>query len=296
MNALLLAAGRGNRLRPLTDYVPKPLLPIVSRPVIDINITRIREAGIRGLGINLCYKSDELAFFLKQHSDITIAIEEELLGTGGALRNFRNFITEDFLVHNADIVTGIDLPEAITTHRRAQPIATIVLTRNPGTNVIRLEQDMRVSDISDEEHQGYYTFTGIAVLSQRIYDFFPERQVFSMIDVYRDALQAGEHIAGLISDNVWYDIGSHKQYWQVHHDLHNRRVSVPQLGDIEQRYIDTTSTVHARSISGFVSIGPRCRIGAQVSLHNTVVFGDSTIENGDYTNALLSNHFCIEVE
>lgn len=296
MNALLLAAGRGNRLRPLTDYIPKPLLPIVNRPVIDLNIIRIRETGIRGLGINLWYKSDELVRFLEQYRDLTIAKEKKLLGTGGALHNFRDFVTKDFLVHNADIVTSINLSEAIVTHRREQPIATLVLTHNPGTNVVRLEQDMRVSDISDQEHQGCYTFTGVAVLSQRIFDFFPMEEVFSMIDVYRGALQAGEHIAGLISDNVWYDIGSHKQYWQVHHDLHNRIISLPQLGDIEQQYIDKTSIVHSQSISGFVSIGPRCRIGAQVSLRNTVVFGDSTIEHGNYTNALISDHFCITVE
>lgn len=295
MNAILLAAGRGKRLRPITDYIAKPLLPIVNRPIIDITIAHLRDAGIKRLGINLWYKATEIASFLEKHADITIAVEDELLGTGGALRNFKNFVTTDFIIHNTDIVTNIDIRDATRAHTQKKPIATLVLTKNTGTNVVRVDKELRVTEILDTAHEACFTFTGIAVLSHAIFSYFPKQKVFSMIDVYRNVLKNGESIMSVISDAVWYDIGSHRQYWQVHHDLQNKVVRVPQLSDIAQQHIDRTSVVLSKKLDGFVTVGPHCHIAEQVRLQDTIVFDGSTIEKGDYTHTLFSNHFCISV-
>ena len=295
MNAILLAAGRGKRLRPITDYIPKPLLPIVNRPIIDIAIARLHDAGIKRLGINLWYKAAEITLFLKKHADITIAVEDELLGTGGALCNFKNFVTTDFVVHNTDIVTNCNIRDAIKAHAQAKPIATLVLTKNPATDVVSIDEELHVTDILDNAHEACFTFTGIAVLSRAIFSYFPKQKVFSMIDVYRNALKSGQRIIGVVSDAAWYDIGSHQQYWQLHHDLQTNVVCVRQLSDVAQRHIDTTSVVLSKKLTGFVTVGPRCHIAEQVRLQDTIVFADSRIEKGDYTNTLLSNHFCISV-
>lgn len=295
MNAILLAAGRGKRLRPITDYIPKPLLPIVNRPIIDITIARLRDAGIKRLGINLWYKAVEIASFLQEYADITIAVEDELLGTGGALCNFKNFVTTDFLIHNTDIVTDIDVRDAMRIHTHAKPIATLVLTKNTGTDLVKVDKAFRVVDILDSAHETCFTFTGVAVLSDAIFSYFPKQKVFSMIDVYRNALKNGQCIMSLISDAVWYDIGSPRQYWQVHHDLQNKVVRMSQLSDIAQQYIDKTSVVLSEELDGFITVGPHCHIAEQVRLQDTIVFDGSTIEKGNYIHTLLSNHFRISV-
>lgn len=295
MNAIILAAGRGKRLRPITDYVPKPLLHIVNRPIIDITIARLRDAGIENIGVNLWYKADEIAFFLNKYTKIMIAVEDELLGTGGALRNFKNFVTDDFVIHNTDIVTTINIPAAIDVHRQSRPIATLVLTKNKGTNVVKIDQERRVTEFCDNPHDECFTFSGVAVLSPAIFSHLPERAVFSMIDVYKSVLEDGQSIMSVVSDATWYDIGSHQQYWQVHHDLQTGVVNLPQLPDVSQHYIDQTSTVLSENLTGFVTVGPHCHIAQDVRLQDTIVFSGTTIEKGDYTHTLFSNHFCISV-
>lgn len=295
MNAILLAAGRGQRLQPITDYVPKPLLPIVNRPIIDIAIARLRDAGIRDLGINLWYKADEIAMFLKKYTNITLTIEDELLGTGGALRNFKNFVTDDFVMHNTDIVTAIDIQGAVGMHRLSNAVATLVLTQNTGTNVVKVNSEQRVTEFCDRPRDECFTFTGIAVLSPVIFSYFPEEKVFSMIDVYKKVLSDRQSIFAVVSDAAWYDIGSFRQYWQVHHDLQTKAVNLPQFSDAPQHCIDRTSTVRSKRLTGFVTVGSRCHIGEHVRLQDTVVFSGTRVETGDYTRALLSNHFCISV-
>jgi mannose-1-phosphate guanylyltransferase len=295
MNGIILAAGRGKRLRPITNYVPKPLLPIVNRPIIDITIARLRTAGIEHLGINLWYKAAEIALFLKKHAHITVATEHELLGTGGALRNFRDFVTSHFVMHNTDIVTNVDIWGALEVHMRKKPLATLVLTKNRSTDVVRVDREHCVTDFYDTAHDTCFTFTGIAVLSQEIFSYLPEQNVFSMIDVYKNILTNGKCIAAVVSDAAWYDIGTHEQYWHVHHDLQNRIVSIPEVSDIALQYVDKTSVVLSKKIDGFVTVGPRCHIAEPVHLQDTIVFAGTRLEKGVYTRTLLSNHFCIPV-
>ncbi|MCK5258857.1 MAG: hypothetical protein KAJ69_04995, partial [Thermoplasmatales archaeon] len=97
MRALILSAGLGNRLKPMTDFIPKPLLPIVDRPVIDINISRLLEFGIENIGFNLFYKPNMIKKLLEKIMDNAyIVTEDKLKGTGGALLNFQEFLKGDF--------------------------------------------------------------------------------------------------------------------------------------------------------------------------------------------------------
>lgn len=297
MNAIIPAAGIGKRMQPITHYIPKPLLPIVYRPLVEIIITQLMKNGIGKIGINLFHKADVIQKFLyKFQNNLSIVLEKELSGTGGALRNFIDFFAEDIIVHNGDVLSNINLGDAMKFHTQAKPVATLLVTKNPGTNIIKLTPDYRIADIGTQDMPDHYTFTGIAILSKRIADYFPKRARFSIIDIYRRLIDEDALIVGLPIKEQWYDIGSHYTYWMVHHDILNRKVTFKDITTHTPLYIHSSSIVHTENITGFVSIGPGCYVAEGVSLNNTVIFENSRIEKGNYINCLLSEAFCISVQ
>ncbi|UCG91048.1 MAG: NDP-sugar synthase [candidate division WOR-3 bacterium] len=297
MNAIIPAAGIGKRMQPITHYIPKALLPIVYRPLIEIIITQLMKSGIEKIGINLFHKADVIQAFLhKFQTHLSTVLENELSGTGGALRNFTDFFTEDIIVHNGDVLSNINLGDAVKFHTQRKPMATLLVTKNPGTNVINLNSHYRITDISTHDMPDHYTFTGIAILSKKIADYFPKRACFSIIDIYRRLIDEDAFIVGLPTKEQWYDIGSHYAYWKVHHDILNRKVTFKEVAVHTPLYIHHSSIVHTENITGFVSIGPGCYVAEHVSLNNTIIFAKSRIEKGNYTNCLLSKAFCISVQ
>ena len=139
MNAIILSAGLGTRLRPITENIPKPLLPIVHRPIIEVNIERLINRGIENIGVNLFHKADMIKKFLKESSShLHIVVEKKLRGTGGALLNFRDLIKDDVIIHNVDVLSNIDIGAAIEFHKFQKPLATLILTDRCGTNVLKI--------------------------------------------------------------------------------------------------------------------------------------------------------------
>ncbi len=297
MNAIILAAGLGERLKPITDFVPKPLLFVVSRPIIDIVIARLKNFGVDNIGVNIFHKSEMMMEFLKTFSDTIYGVTEDILrGTGGALLNFREFVGEDFILYNSDIITDIDITETLKFHRAQKAIATLIVTKNPATNTVRIDRDAHIREFTQEDNDSLYTFTGMAVVSKRIFEYLPDRECFSIIEVYKNIIEDDVPLLAHVRTGAWYDIGSSSQYWRVHRDILNRAVKFKELRVNSPCFIDPTSTVETENLSGFVSIGPHCHIAEQVSLNNSVVFGHSRIKKGHYSNCLLSDDFCIEVE
>ncbi len=296
MKAIILSAGVGNRLRPITDFVPKPLLPIVNRPILDINITRLLKIGIEKIGINLFYKPDIIKKSLEKFSDfVYIVTEDTLRGTGGALLNFQKFISEDFVIHNCDILTDIDFTAAMKFHKFHKAIATLILTKGCCTNFVRIDKDSRIKEFSKNDNEDFYTFTGIAIMSDSIFSYLPDRENFSIIEVYKRIIEDGGTLLGIPSDGIWYDIGSHKKYWKVHHDLFNKEIGLEEMKVNSCFFVDSTSNVQTKNLSGFISIQDHCFIGDRVTLHNAVVFSNSRILKGNFRNCLLSNRFYIKI-
>jgi len=297
MNAIILAAGLGTRMQPITNFIPKPLLPIVYRPMIEINIQHLMHSGVNGIGVNLFHKAERIKKFLNKFSDsLYTVVEDKLLGTGGALLNFTKFIEDDFIVHNCDVLSNINLIGAIEFHRHNRSVATLLLTKNPGTNFIKINKDLRVTAVSKKDKGNQYTFTGIAILSKKIFSYFPNKAFFSIIDTYQRLIDEDESIMGLPTKESWYDIGSHHSYWKLHRDIFHEKTKFDEVNIHSSIHIHSTSIVKSKNLTGFVSVGPDCFISENVSLNNTIVFENSRIEEGTYTNCLLSNKFCITVQ
>jgi NDP-sugar pyrophosphorylase family protein len=297
MNAVILAAGLGTRLKPLTEKTPKPLLPLMNRPIIGTIIDKLTRNGCARIGVNVYYQHGFVVDFLSRYysSLIEVSLEDELAGTGGAFLGFKGMLDNVVLVHNCDVVSEIDINELCSVHMSKKPLASIALTRNAATDIVTVDGD-RVKQFNKTVSSNNYTYTGIAVLSPRIKDYFPSGQrCFSLVDhVFKNALANDEYILGHAVRGKWIDIGTPGSYWTAHKFLAEKTMMVPEIRCKNPVCIHKTSSVKTRNIKGFLIVGPNSSIERKVTMENTVVFAGSRITAGIYRDCLLSNDFCMQ--
>lgn len=218
MKGIILAAGLGKRLGSITKKIPKPLLPIKGTPVIRLIIKKMQKTGIKAIGINLFYKGDIIKESLKDIPGIKFVMEKYLSGTGGALLNFKNYVSEDFLIHNCDVLSNINLKKVLKEHKKINPLATIVLVNNYKTNRVRVMKK-RIVKFYKKRMNNCYTYAGIAVLSKRVFKYFPQnKKVFSLTEVYNRAIRSGELLYPYFAHDTWYDIGTPQLYHFLKHN------------------------------------------------------------------------------
>jgi NDP-sugar pyrophosphorylase family protein len=288
MNALILSAGLGERLKPITDSIPKPLLPVVGRRLIDINIDHLMRNGIQQIGINLFHRHQMIKEHLDKYGDrIDMKIETELLGTGGALLNFPDLVKDDFVLYSGDVVSDVKLNEVVKYHTEHDAVATLVLTKYKGIE-FEIGKDNRIERIHWGEGRGL-TYAGIAILSPRVCSFLPQERVFSIVDVFKNLVRNGEKIVGLPSVMRWYNINAHHDYWKIHHDLLLGTTGFENLRFNSPFHVADTSKVSTDSLAGFVSINERCTVDEGVYLENTIVLPNTWIAKGNYRNSIISS-------
>ena len=223
MKALVLAAGLGTRLRPYTLTTPKPLFTLAGRPLLDIHIRNLVDAGCESVAVNTHHLHDPIAAFIaSQHFAIPVHIRHEpaILGTGGAIRNFSDFWDRrPFMVVNADIHTTIDLKAVYEFHLRHRPAATLVLVDHPEFNTVMADPGGCVREFAVAAARapaGALTFTGIQVLDPVVLDYIPERRFYHSIDAFRAMIAAGKIVRAFIpGPGVWMDLGSPARYRQA---------------------------------------------------------------------------------
>jgi NDP-sugar pyrophosphorylase family protein len=228
---MILAAGFGTRLWPLTIGRTKPALPFLNRPLVAYTIGYLRGFGIADLIINLHHEPDtvreQIGDGSRYGARITYSIEEpEILGTSGALDRVRPLLErETFVVINGKIISDLDLGAAILTHRERRALATLVLRPNPRRerfSEVRISTDKRrlefagFPDPARTAAQAPLMFTGIHILEPGIFEYIP-RGVFSdsVRDVYPRAMVAGEMITGHVAEGNWYELSTLARYLEV---------------------------------------------------------------------------------
>jgi NDP-sugar pyrophosphorylase family protein len=217
MRAMVLAAGRGNRLRPLTDSVPKPLLAVAGLPMVAFALTRIREAGIEEVVVNLHHLGGQIRAALGDGRAygvrITYSEERELLDTGGGIAAARPYLNGDtFVVHNADTYIEIDLSDVIGFHRRCGALVTMVLRPDPDASrygTIEIDSTGRVrrllgyGPIPAEELLRALMYAGVMVFEPRVFAYMPAGIYSITRDVLPRLLDAGEPLCGYVHDGYW---------------------------------------------------------------------------------------------
>jgi NDP-sugar pyrophosphorylase family protein len=244
MRAMILAAGFGTRLWPLTVDRTKPAIPILGRPLIGFVAEYLSRFGVDEVLVNLHHEPESVRSALGSGREFGVNLsfieEKEILGTSGALDNARDFFDgSTFVVANGKIITDLDLGLALETHRRRNAIATLVLLQNKALERFSevLTEEGRVvgfggmpNPASDNE-EAPLMFTGIQILEPRIFDYIPRGQFsHSTTDVYPKAIAAGEIVAAHIADGMWYELSTIRRYLDISLTLLNHRGLSVYLG------------------------------------------------------------------
>jgi len=229
MKGMILAAGYGERLWPLTADQTKPALPVLGKPLVGYVAEYMARYGINEVLVNLHHRPESVRAALGDGSSFGVRLryvhEPVILGTSGALDNARDLLTGDtFVVINGKIITDIDLNPAFETHRRTKALATLVLmenTKRERFSIVETRDGLvtefgRMPDPSAAGSASPLMFTGIQILEPRIFDYIP-RGVFShsTTHVYPHAIAKGEPIAAHVADGRWYELSTLRRYLDI---------------------------------------------------------------------------------
>lgn len=277
MKAMLLAAGLGTRLRPLTLRRPKALVPLLNRPAMDHVIAYLEGQGIRGIVVNAHHLQEQVAAHLagRRQGGLPIEVLREpvLLGTGGGIKNAERYLSDGpFVVCNADVLTDIDLGPVTRDHMNRGHLVTLVLQENPAYSQVALDPQGRILDISERPVEGRLAFTGIHVLSPEIFAFLPQGVFCTIIEVYRDLIRRGLPIRGFLSrGHRWEDIGSIHAYMRIQGELVGG--ASPVLGE--------GVSLHPTVVFGeWAILGNGCRIEAGVRITRSVLWERVEVRQG----------------
>jgi NDP-sugar pyrophosphorylase family protein len=217
-DAVLLAGGRGTRLAPLTVTVPKPLLPLGERPIIDVLITQLAAAGVTRIFVCLGYLAPLMQAFLGDGSrwgvEIVPSIEETPLGTAGGLRLLSG-LGDDAFVVNGDTLTDLAFAEMAAAHRAADAWATLFtpwVDEKVDYGVVTIGADGDLAGYDEKPRRGYHVSSGVYVLSRRILGLIPPAGAFDMPDLIRAAMRDGRKVLAHRPHAYWKDIGRLDHY------------------------------------------------------------------------------------
>jgi len=242
MKAMVLAAGLGTRLRPLTESRPKALVEVAGRTMLEITLVRLRAFGIREVIINVHHLAEMIIEYLKTNDNfgmrIEVSREETLLDTGGGLKKAAWFFLEDsgaagepFVLHNVDVLSTIDLRCMMDCHKEHRALATLAVQSRESSRQLLFDEHLRLCgrrtgrDQPAELVQPFdkleaLAFSGIHVISPRLLTMMPEEDVFSIIDCYLQAAAREEKIMAFRADEYyWRDLGSPDNLMQAARDL-----------------------------------------------------------------------------
>jgi NDP-sugar pyrophosphorylase family protein len=261
MKAMILAAGLGTRLRPLTDNRPKALVEIDGRTLLQITLSRLRNAGVREVMINVHHFADMIAEYLNKNDNfgmrIEISREEELLDTGGGLKKAAHFFVGDssgpdssgeepFIVHNVDVLSTIDLLRMVRYHNENQALATLAVRDRKTSRYLLFDDQLqlcgrrtgedrepelvrsslvRSSPVRSQQVQAL-AFSGIHVISPRLLAMMIEDGAFSIVTSYLRLAAHGEKILAFRADEYyWRDLGSPENVARAAQDLKQKVIA-----------------------------------------------------------------------
>jgi len=281
LNAFILAAGLGERLRPITEYIPKPLLPIIGRPVLQSVLEKVSALNVNKIGLNLHHKQDMIKDWIDDLSayreKVAFFPETEILGTGGALKNAGEFLRDGiFLVHNSDVLSDIDLGNLLKAHLLSGNIATLAVHDFPKFNNVIVDETGSLIGLKKKQGEigdlRKCAFTGIALYSPEFLQFIPDG-VSSVVDAWFRARSAGCRIGTMdVSGCYWSDIGTPMSYASAVFD------ALRAHG--EMVYIDPLSKgCDKAEMNGYVVMEKESVVEAEVSLRNCILLPGSRTGN-----------------
>lgn len=303
--AIVLAAGLGTRMRPLTNHIPKPLIPFGPDRPLDIAIRRLNKAGVGSIAVNAHHRAEDIIAHLSDRwPSATTSVEFPcILGTAGLFGPLRNWLlANDVILYNSDIITDACLLELMRRHREPPgAIATMMLLEKPDPSKTPVFVNSRgcVVGIGQIDHPGSsgsddyssYSFTGIHAVRRDILSHIPVKGPSEIIPIYQHLIRQGLEIRACFHSGTWFDLGDPRSYWDAFSAVYLRQGDLAlRLKALSIEGLTTgTQSLLVRD-SEMISIGEqhlrRCWIDdvkglpSSITIENSVVFADAALKAG----------------
>jgi NDP-sugar pyrophosphorylase family protein len=275
MKAMILAAGFGTRLFPLTIDRTKPAIPFLNKPLVGYVAEYVAKHGFREVVVNLHHQPESVMEALGDGSDYGVRIhytleEPEILGTAGALDNARHLLEDDtFLIVNGKIITDIDISAALKTHKKSGALATMVLKPNEKREKFTIVETENgfvkgFGDFPNPNEKSAETplmFTGIHILEPAVFDYIPRGVYSDIVPVfYNPAIKKGEKIAAHVTEGNWFELSTIPRYLDI---------SLAMMRD------------------GNVCKGENCHISSKAVIENSILWDEVTVAENAYLNRVI---------
>jgi NDP-sugar pyrophosphorylase family protein len=311
MRGMILAGGLSTRLQPLTNDVPKPLVPVLDRPVVGHVIDYLRRFDVDDIVVNVHYHADAVERFIGDGGDFGVRMsylrEEKLLGSAGAVKQVEDRFQSTFVVIGCDDVTDIDLHAALEFHRARRAEATIVLHEADDVTqygVVITGADGRITDFQEKPPKGtersHLANTGIYIFEPSVLARIPSATFYDFgKQVFPEMLGSEARFFGVRQRSYWCDIGTPAEYRRAHFDALAGRVQLtPGRGAVVRdgmmfgfgAAVDGSARIEAPA-----SIGAGCEIGAGAVIESSILWRGVRVGPGArVTNAVLADEVVVE--
>lgn len=224
MKAIILAGGQGTRLRPLTYSIPKPLLPIGRKPILEVIIERIREYDFRDIILSVQYKAELIRAYFRDGTNLNVKItysqETRPLGTAGPIKLVEHLLdSQPFMVMNSDILTDLDFGRMYKAHLSNSAELTVATTVHAVTlpyGVVDL-RDGRIASIREKPTIDFLINAGIYIVSPSALDAIPAGKFFDMPDLIQTLISRGRKVETYLINGEWHDLGIMENYEKANH-------------------------------------------------------------------------------
>ena len=293
MKAVVMAGGEGTRLRPLTSNRPKPLVPILNKPIAQHIIEHLKRAGINDIVVTLYYLGEEIQRYFGDGSDMDVnliySVEESPLGTAGSVKQAEEHLSDGtFVIVSGDALTDLDIDKALAFHRAKGAEATLVLkpVSNPVEfGVVMTESDGRIIRFLEKPDKAQVfsdnANTGMYILEPSVFELMESGKSYDWSqDIFPRMLEEGRPIFGYAMEEYWCDVGSLEQYRQAQYEMLDGQTALPIPGASHPNriFVGGGTEIHPTAkIIGPAAIGSDCRIGPGAIIGPDAVLGDGAI-------------------
>jgi mannose-1-phosphate guanylyltransferase len=310
MKALVLAAGYGTRMHPLSQHLPKPLMPVVGRPLLWHSITKLIGSKAAAVGVNCHHMAGLVQAYVQSAAfsvPITISREPVILGSGGGIGGFREFLAgeEYFIVHNGDMLSSIDIDAAHEAYLRDMPLCGMVLHDAPGFNNVCINDGGCIIDMRDMVRPARVAqrlaYTGICFLRKDIFKRIPPGAsdlILLLMEIIKKGMEKIQAITA--GPCAWRDVGTPASYLRAHRDIlmHRQPLVSPACMPQATFYMGSDIQLGAPvTFQGFMSAGDNCSFGAGCHLENCVVWEGTALAAGaKFANAVIGQGWSVPVQ
>ena len=308
--AMVMSAGIGSRLEPLTNTVPKPLVSVANRPVMDILFENLVNIGIKDVICNTYCHAQKIIQRYKTNNigvNFNYIIEENLSGTAGGLKKCQHFFdkNEFFLVLSADGLSNADLKKGIKIHKNSNAIATIGIKKIPHEEishfgVVVTDENGFITEFQEKpalnEAKSDFINTGIYIFDYKIFDYIPENTFYDFAKNVFPKLLAEHTINTFTIDEYWTDIGTIGQYKQSVNDLFDGKCEFkhsPIINTPKGAYIVGNSIIPSSAVFiGNSTVGSNCVIGENCTIENSIIWDNVEISDNEHIKDSIISSGC----